>query len=240
MAMKRFFLLFQLAWLPFWGYSQLPEPELLWKRKLNLPEPSDLHINGNDWYIVSDNGLLYRTDTLGNALDTAAFQDYDFEGVTMNGRSLVVMEESLRRVHVFTPEGLKLTKTVPIQYTGGRNAGFESISWDAEEQVFYAFTEHQPCLLYRFSASFEVLDEQAVSGIQEVSAVTIRNGRLWVLSDEARTVYLLNPSKDGIEASWKLPVINPEGMAFDATGRLFILSDDRATLYCFSLTIPQP
>jgi hypothetical protein len=47
-------------------------------------------------------------------------------------------------------------------------------------------------------------------------------------------VYQLNADDYSIINQWKIPVINPEGICFDAKENLIIQSDDRQTIYTFS------
>jgi hypothetical protein len=47
-------------------------------------------------------------------------------------------------------------------------------------------------------------------------------------------VYQLNVDDYSIIQQWKIPVLNPEGICFDAKENLIILSDDRQSIYTFS------
>jgi hypothetical protein len=48
-----------------------------------------------------------------------------------------------------------------------------------------------------------------------------------------RLVLKCDPLDLGILERFSVPVINPEGLAFDGQGNLLILSDDRQRLYTF-------
>jgi uncharacterized protein YjiK len=76
-----------------------------------------------------------------------------------------------------------------------------------------------------------VIDE---TPFKEASSITYHHGSLWLLSDEQMMIYQINPTNFSIINQWKIPVLNPEGICFDAKENLIILSDDRKTLYTFS------
>jgi sugar lactone lactonase YvrE len=53
------------------------------------------------------------------------------------------------------------------------------------------------------------------------------------LSDDDRTVLKVNPTNYEVVSKWIVPIINPEGIAFNAEGKLIIVSDDRKMIYYF-------
>jgi hypothetical protein len=60
------------------------------------------------------------------------------------------------------------------------------------------------------------------------------------MSDEDRTVFKCTYPKFEVVRAWSIPVINPEGLTFDAKGNLLVCSDDRERLYVFDSTNFMP
>ncbi len=211
------------------------------KLHIKVPEPSDICINlsGNGFYIVSDNGYLYETDFEGKILKKAAFSGADFEGVWVNKntKEIFVADESLRRFEVFNAD-LEHLRSHVITLMAGRNEGVESGTFDEQNRQHVVFTEKNPVELLIFNEEFNIGSAQhhKIKGIKEVSACTFYQGRLWVLSDEERTVYETDyPEGKNILRRYQIPVLNPEGLCFLPDGTMVIASDDLEKLFFFQL-----
>jgi uncharacterized protein YjiK len=216
------------------GYPSLKvEPQK--RLKIAIPEPSDICLNskGTGFYIVSDNGFLYETDLKGSILRRADFNGYDFEAVWCDSNHLVVVDERTRFFHSFSTDSLKLIRTAEVNYAGGRNKGFESLTFNSFRNVRVAFTEKNPVWAFELDADFSVKNRVQIKGFSDVSAATYFKGKLFLLSDEDHAVFRLNPGTYAIEKKFDLPVLNPEGLAFGPEGQLFVLCDDQALLYSF-------
>ena len=203
---------------------------------LSVPEPSDicLHPNGKSLFIVSDNGFLFETDLDGNTIRTADYKGLDCEGVHANEKFVYVVEEFSRKIRVFDIENLERQKTVYLEYNGGRNAAYEALTFNPVRNVFLLFVEKNPIYMFELNQDLQKINEYDLSKVsKDISAATFYQNHLWLLGDEESTVYKLNPKTYQVLSSWKLPVVNPEGLTFDSKGNLLIISDDMQLLYYF-------
>lgn len=203
---------------------------------LSVPEPSDicLHPNGKSFFIVSDNGFLYETDLEGNTIREAAYKGLDCEGVYAEGKFVYVVEEFSRKIKVFDIENLELQRTVSLEYNGGRNAAYEAFTFNPVKNMFLLFVEKNPIYMFELNQDLQIINEYDLSKVsRDISAATFYKDHLWLLGDEDMTVYKLNPKTYQVLNSWKIPVVNPEGITFDANGNLLIISDDMQMLYYF-------
>lgn len=203
---------------------------------LDIPEPSDicLHPSGKSLFIVSDNGFLFETDLEGKIIRKADYKGLDCEGVHADEKYVYVAEEFSRKIRVFDIENLLIQKTVYLEYNGGRNSAYEAITFNKAKNVLLLFTEKNPIYLYELNQDLQKINEYDLSKIsRDISAATYYNDHIWLLGDEDMTVYKLDPKTYQVLSSWKIPVVNPEGLAFDEKGNMLILSDDMQLLYYF-------
>lgn len=226
-----FFLTFTLS-----GNAQKVLPTEQWIHS-EVSEPSDicLHPSGKSFFVVSDNGFLYEVDFQAEILRQADYLGYDCEGVFADDNFVYVVEEMTRKVKIFDIQTLTLQRTIYVPYSGGRNKAYESITFNQAKGVFVLFTEKDPIYLFELNKDFQVVNEIRMDKLaRDVSGVTFYNNHLWVLSDEDRTIFKLNPKTYTVVDSWRLNVVNPEGIAFDKEGNLYILSDDMERMYIYS------
>lgn len=201
-----------------------------------VPEPSDIcmHPDRDTYFVVSDDGFLFEVDTLGRIIRKADYKGFDTEGVTVHGSKVYVIEEFTRKIRVFDLETLEMERTVSVPYAGGRNKAFESIAFNHARNCFVMLTEKDPIFLVELDASLNVINEIDMDGIaSDISAATWHKEHLWLLSDEDMVVMKLDPKNYKILNKWRVPIINPEGIAFDRQGRMIIVSDDLERFYYF-------
>ena len=206
-----------------------------WKQKLQISEPSDICLNAakDGFFIVSDDGLLFETDLEGKVKRKAAFRGFDFEGVFADQNGVYVMDERTRNVHTFSLPDLVLKRSVEIPYNGGRNKGFESLTWNEAKKQFLTFTEKDPTWIFELDLNFSVLNKQKLKGPSDISAAAFLKGKLFILSDEDHAIFRYNPETMEKEKKFKLDIINPEGLTFGPDGSLYVVSDDLGVLYRF-------
>jgi len=225
------------SWVSF-HQEKLPELEKIKpERSMNLEiaEPSDLVFDAsrNSFFVVSDNGYLGETDLNGKLLRKTDEIGIDFEGITLTDKGLVTVDETPRRFQLMD-KNWAVILSKKIQYNGGRNKGFESITWNAEKRIFLTATEKDPVHLLDLDENFNVINERRFPfSVRDVSALSIHNGFLWVLSDEDRTIFKCDLNTLQPLRRFLLPIINPEGLTFDQNGNLYVCSDDRERLYFF-------
>lgn len=221
------------------GFAQKQKPtKIKPERKIyiDIPEPSDvcIHPNGKSLFIVSDNGYLYETDLEGTIIRKADYKGLDCEGVYVDEQNVYVVEEFSRKIRVFDYETLTNHKTVYLEYNGGRNSGYEAFTFNKAKDKFVLLTEKNPIYLFELDQNLQKVNEIDLSKIsRDISAASYYNDHLWLLGDEEMTVYKLNPKTYEVLNSWKIPVVNPEGLTFDQNGNMLILSDDMQLLYYF-------
>lgn len=205
--------------------------------KLKIKEPSDLCFTPDNkgFLIVSDNGILYKTDLEGKILQTSSQTGIDFEGVCLYKGNVLVSDETPRHFFTLDIEKLEQISFFELTYLGGRNSGFEAITFNEEKNSLMLITEKNPIWIFELDHHQKIVGKHKFKYARDISAATFQNGFLYLLSDEDRTVFKLNPINYELISKLKIPVINPEGLAIDKIGNMYILSDDRELLYHFKL-----
>lgn len=202
-----------------------------------IPEPSDICFDtrSNHFFIVSDNGILFETDNDGKILRRKAESNCDYEAVCLGENVVYAVDETHRNIHVYDSEKLECSKIINVPYQGGRNSGYEAIAYNPIKQTLLLITEKNPVTLFELDSHYAITNQKDLSGLaRDISAATFHSGFLWLLSDEDRTVFKLDPQTYQRMGQWELPLINPEGLAFDADGNLIISCDDMQRIYYFN------
>lgn len=201
---------------------------------LDIDEPSGIAFNKelSAYYIISDNGYLFQTDLTGKTIHSSSFKGYDFEGITFAKNKIYVSDEMMRKVHVFDLN-LKKTNTYQLNYQGGRNKGFESITFVPEKNRFLLITEKEKIFIKIYDLNFRMIDEIIYNDLRDVSAVSYYDGFIYLLSDEDRTIVQMNLNFEEIKR-FEIPIINPEGITFNNKSQMLIVSDNREKLYTFN------
>lgn len=202
---------------------------------LSIPEPSDvcLSADGKSLWIVSDNGLVFKTDLKGQVVSKLPFTAFDLEAVYADGAYVYAVDERTRKVHKLSPLTGNQIRMAEVPYMASRNKGFESLTYNQTKRCFVLITEKDPTLIMEADTSFRVFNEVDYKGPSDISSCCWHNGKFYILSDEAHQIWECDPVNYQPERKWDIPVINPEGLAFDQDGNLLIVSDDRGILYNF-------
>ena len=202
-----------------------------------IPEPSDICYNANSgtFFLVSDDGILFETDQDGKIISSVTENDADFEAVYSDETNVYAVNERHRKVEVFNRISLQKIKTITVPFGGGRNQGYEALTFNKSKNSFILIVEKDPVTLFELDANFIITNQIDLSKIaRDIAAATYYDNFLWLLSDEDRTVFKLNPNTYEVLVKWELPVINPEGLAFDKNGTLLITCDDMQRIYYFN------
>ena len=220
------------------GLQAQKTPHLKPFKHLTLPvgEPSDLGFSpdGKTMFIASDQGFLYETDLEGKVIRKADYEIIDCEGIFVDDKYVYVAEETTRKVKLFDIKTLKLERTVYLPYAGARNKGYEGLTFNKTRNRFAIVTEKDPIYIFELDLDLRVVNEINVSQMaRDISSISYHDNFIWMLSDEDRTVFKVNPNTYEVIAKWIVPIPNPEGLAFDADGNMLIQSDDLNALYFF-------
>jgi uncharacterized protein YjiK len=202
-----------------------------------IPEPSDIcyHADTNTFYVVSDDGMLFETDQEGKIIRSIVENDADFEAVFTDQTNVYAVNERHRKIEVYNSISLQKNKTITVPFGGGRNRAYEALTFNKSKNSFILVVEKDPITLFELDANFVITNQIDLSKIaRDIAAASYYNNFLWLLSDEDRTVFKLNPNSYEVIGKWELPVINPEGLAFDKNGDLLITCDDMQRIYYFN------
>ena len=208
---------------------------------VDIPETSDLSFGYSKevLYTVSDRtAKVYKITTQGKVLSELSFTGSDLEGVCYAGnQSLYVVEERLRTVVKLDLQGIKLEKKAISVEINDDNQGFEGITYATFNKHFYLLNEKNPGLLIETDENLNTLTSYPLSFASDYSGICVDNvnQQLWIVSDESASVTKCTMKGELIE-SFRIPVSNPEGIAFNPeTNQLFIISDSEARLYLFQI-----
>ncbi|MEI7508720.1 MAG: SdiA-regulated domain-containing protein [Flavobacterium sp.] len=203
---------------------------------VTIAEPSDICYNSktDTFFIVSDAGGLFETDKNCKVIRRQPEDGLDFEAVSSDGTYVYAVDETNRTIYKYDIKTLKLIKTFFIPYNGAKNKGYESFDFDKTTNKFVLITE-SPVILFELDTDFKVTSQTDLSMIaKDISSARFYDGFLWLLSDEDMMLLKLNPNTYEVLKKWSLPVINPEGLAFDKEGNILISCDDMQRVYYFN------
>ncbi|HLA55495.1 MAG TPA: SdiA-regulated domain-containing protein [Flavobacterium sp.] len=204
---------------------------------IKIPEPSDICYNAksDDFFIVSDNGILFEADRDGKIVRQVKQNDTDFEAVYSDDKNVYAVDETHRNIYIYDVNTLKIMRIVNVPYNGAKNKGYEAFTFNKSKNNFVIFTEKDPSWLFELDADFKITNTVDISNIAtDIAAAQFHDNFLWLLSDEDMAIMKLNPNTYEVVGKWSLPVINPEGFAFDKDGSLLVTCDDMQRLYYFN------
>lgn len=208
------------------------------KIRTNVPEPSDIAYSPNfdSFYIVSDEGFLFQTDTMGKKIRCSSFTGVDYEGIYADDKNIYVADERTRRVIVYSQDSLAFVRQNEVAYSGGMNLGYEGMTYNPKRKCFVLAIEKSPNWLFEVNNDLVKINEIKLNLSADVSSIYYYNDFIYILSDEDQMVFRLDPNTYKILNKWRIPVTNPEGMAFDKQGNLVVLSDFEQMIFKFQLT----
>lgn len=223
-----------LAWLVLMPKLK-PETQVI----LSFSEPSDLSFRSSTktLYGVSDAGQVYEFNLEGKTIRKSTFEGGDLEGIAVGPDGVYVVDERFRKVTLLDSNSLLPLKSWTLQHQGARNSGYEGIVWDEKEGVFWLVTEKNPILLERYDRNFNLIDSKTWNGLTDVSAITLHQGQLWLLSDEDRQVVVIDKRNWSTQNEFKIKATTPEGICFLSDGRMAVVNDDSGVLSFFKLNL---
>ena len=210
---------------------------------LQITEPSGLSfgVDETSLFIVSDNtNKVYETDLEGNLIRELAYVGADLEGITYNEdeQLIVVVEERKRQLVLLGyPDGNELERFDIA--TGGTsdNKGLEGVSYSKNNNAYYILNEDAPGELIIWNKTFGNISKTELQFASDYSAifVDIKNGLLWIVSDESQALYKCDYNAN-VLMEYALPGTKFEGIVVDADQHLVYLVNDKTfKLYVFKL-----
>jgi len=203
---------------------------------LNIPEPSDIAIapHGLSYFVVSDDdAAVYEISLDGHVIRRSKTLGIDLEAVCARPDFLYVVDETPRKIYQLDYKSFEVIRTFHVPYSGGRNKGYESITYNEHKKCFVLITEKDPIYIIELDDNFRPLNEIRWDKARDISAATFYDGYVWLLSDEDMTVFKCAPENYEILDRWKINVHNPEGIVFN-NGKMLIVADDLERLYYFN------
>ncbi len=180
-------------------------------------------------WTVSDKpgGRIFQIDTLGNLLRSLNYSGNDLEGISFDARdsTLWMVDENLGQLIHLESDGRALGyQNISGVSDGG---GLEGIAIDAIHSKIYMVKEKD------FGALI-VLDELSLSqSLQQIAFAPdfssifyiSSQDKLWILSDEASNVYLVNLEGNFLDV-YAIDMVQPEGLVYDEDRHIFYIIDD--------------
>ena len=116
---------------------------------VTIPEPSDICYDSktDTFFIVSDAGGLFETDKNCKVLRKKPQDGADFEAVSSDGTFVYAVDESNRTIYKYDIQTLQLVKKFVIPYSGARNKGYESFSFDKAKKKGKGLSGTKPSFL---------------------------------------------------------------------------------------------
>ena len=126
-----------------------------------IPEPSDIcySAHSDTFFVVSDDGILYETDQEGKIIRSVVENDADFEAVFADETNVYAVNERHRKVEVFNSISLKKSKTITVPFGGGRNRGYEALTFNKSKNSFILIVEKDPITLFELDVNFVVTNQ---------------------------------------------------------------------------------
>ncbi len=199
-----------------------------------IPEPSDIVYDKDSkhFFIVSDHGILFECDLSGKIIRRASEEGMDFEGVEVTDSFVYVSDEKPRKVYKFRKNDLSLVRTYNMTWGGASNKAFESITYNVTKKCFILVSQ-APVVIIEYNDDFKEIDRHSFDGARDMSGSRWYNGDMYLLSNLDETIFKCDPITYAIKEYYKIDVLNPEGIAFDADGNVSVTSDDLRRIYFF-------
>lgn len=207
---------------------------------VQVKEPSDMTpvpgSNGQHFYVVSDNGYVAEIDQSGRLVRRSGEIAFDLEACLFHDGSLMVVDERARRILWLDTADFNVQRRLTMPYGGGRNKAYEALAWHPGKERYLLITERDPVVVFELDREMRTMNEVPFDrSVRDISSGVFHEGYLWLLSDMDMLVLRCHPDDYRILERYRVPVINPEGMAFGADGALHVISDDRQRMYTFQL-----
>lgn len=230
-----------------------------------LTETSDLSYNPftGTLFIVAERNLLVELSRSGEVLrriELRGARDLEAVEVLSDGRLALVDERQRRLFTLYLPDGnasldSSLLESIDLGFAEAGNKGFEGVAWDWSSQHLLLVKERSPLGLFSLPFPGEdgatgLLQSEDTANlfVRDLSSLTVdrRTGNRLLLSDDSRLLVEMNPqglplsfmSLSGGSAGLDRSIEQPEGVAMDEEGTLYIVSEPNL-FYVFRKNAPQ-
>ncbi|MBT4034720.1 MAG: PKD domain-containing protein [Candidatus Marinimicrobia bacterium] len=205
--------------------------ELMAIYSVRVDSPSGLTFGSNksSLWTVSDKpgGRVYEIDTLGARIRSLNYNGNDLEGVSFDSRdsTLWMVDENLGQlIHLGSDGDVMSYQNISSVGDGG---GLEGISMDVSHSRIFMVKEKDFGALITIDELSLTHSLQQISFAPDYSSIFYipSQDKLWVLSDEASNVYLVN--LDGsFQNVYAIDMVQPEGLVYDEERQIFYIIDD--------------
>ncbi len=237
--------------------NRLATLTLIESHSLNVGDPSGLAPDHTGRYLwsVSDNpgGSIYKLDLQGNIVDELPVSGDDMEGIAQHprNRSLYVVEERLRQVVQFDTLGNEIARYQVDVEVRNQNDGLEGITIDPVTNRVFVVNEKNPRVLIELDL-LRGFDRQEIrrshmdfGAPEDVRGLDLSglfydeaDGLLWLVSDEARAVFVLDRTGRPL-AAFDAGQPDLEGIAIiRSNSRIYLVSDELQTLFVYEYPDP--
>ena len=199
-----------------------------------IPEPTDIVYDKDTkhFFMVSAHGILFESDLAGTMLRKAKKEGMDFEGVEVTDSFVYVSDAKSREVYKYNKSDLSLVRTYDVTWGGISTKSFESITYNATKKCFILVSE-APAIIIEYNNDFKEIDKHPFHGPRDISGARWYKGYIYLLSNLDETIFKCDPVTYEIKEYYKIDVLNPEGLAFDANDNVSITSDALQRIYFF-------
>lgn len=210
--------------------------------KLEIPEPSGITFDHSDstlWIVSDENSTVYITDLTGKIISSFTVDGEDLEGITTLQKSYIAVTLERTREILYLRRNGSLYIRRKTGLSGKLNNGLEGIGYSNENHLFYIVNEKNPRALIGYNDSIVEQFRDTINFATDLSGVYYDDHEkmLWLVSDEAKSLYLLNDKRQLIGA-YPLDIKQLEGVAYDhTTSRLYLVSDLNEELYVYELVV---
>lgn len=223
--------------------------------KFRAPSGLAFHPGRGTLFVVGDKGDLCEMQTDGALVQAVDLGKLDLEGIAVDPSTglLYLAVEGKERILEVDPQGLELRRTFDIKRTYGGKSLLKKGSEGIEGIVFVADESHPEGGLFYIAnqardreaaediaAIFQVelplrsgkgdarvsIERFFVTGISDMSglAYDAKTQVLYIISDSNNSIFLARTSGVLLKG-YALPEFDQEGIAFDASGNVYIARD---------------